>query len=199
MIGALLLHTLHFDNAHEALRFYAWARTKDMKGVTIPSQRRYVQYYSDLIFRMNGVYTPRPLRLMQISVGCFHQNSTTHCSPTRRSRVAFRIVISRGHGCKRTELFRSELQHANFDEPWSLQFNHPLTLLGDIHVEFKTRNSCVSSTKETVLFAFWFNTTFEEARNGLQLLKSDLDKAHKDKKSLFLDDFYCQCEFADNN
>ena len=51
MVCAYLLWTRDFETASEALAFYAAARTFNKKGVTIPSQVRYVHYLDEWLRR----------------------------------------------------------------------------------------------------------------------------------------------------
>ncbi|VDM32091.1 unnamed protein product [Hydatigera taeniaeformis] len=67
MVCACLMELQEARNAEEALRLYAEKRTRNGQGVTIPSQRRYVQYYSRL-FSSALTYEPTPLRLTTIRV-----------------------------------------------------------------------------------------------------------------------------------
>jgi len=65
MVCAFLLHSGIVKTAEEALNLYAEQRTDDSQGVTIPSQRRYVEYYEALV---NSGHPYRPVSLQPLSV-----------------------------------------------------------------------------------------------------------------------------------
>jgi len=65
MICSYLLYCGMFQTSAEVLEYYASKRTSDCKGVTIPSQRRYVDYFAAKM--AGGVeYTPVKLLLTEI-------------------------------------------------------------------------------------------------------------------------------------
>jgi len=45
MICCYLLYTKQFKTAYDAMRYYGKIRTHNGKGVTIPSQIRYINYF----------------------------------------------------------------------------------------------------------------------------------------------------------
>ncbi|KAI9481348.1 MAG: putative phosphatidylinositol-3,4,5-trisphosphate 3-phosphatase [Benjaminiella poitrasii] len=55
VIAALLLHLKLADNAAEAIELYGRQRTENLKGMTIPSQVRYVHYY-DFMLKHPSLY-----------------------------------------------------------------------------------------------------------------------------------------------
>ena len=60
VICVYLLHTGMWEKAEDSLRFYGVSRTQNQKGVTIPSQRRWVKYYEELMqLRRQGKQLPK--------------------------------------------------------------------------------------------------------------------------------------------
>ncbi|GAB5368944.1 hypothetical protein AAMO2058_001362900 [Amorphochlora amoebiformis] len=53
MIASLLLYLGEFETAKESLAYFGEMRTQDGKGVTIPSQKRYVNYYAAYLKGLN--------------------------------------------------------------------------------------------------------------------------------------------------
>lgn len=72
MICCYLLYTEKCTTAEDALSFFGEKRTHDHKGVTIPSQRRYVEYYARFL-NSGKNYSPIPLQVKKIHFPSFDQ------------------------------------------------------------------------------------------------------------------------------
>ena len=67
---SILLHQRAYLTGQGVLDFYGSQRTQDQKGVTIPSQRRYVDYYAALVSKGLG-YNPVKMYLTSIVIDPF--------------------------------------------------------------------------------------------------------------------------------
>ena len=66
MISCFLVHSGKCATADEALFYFAEERTHNAKGVTIPSQMRYVHYYDQWLKQGRPALTPRTLQITHI-------------------------------------------------------------------------------------------------------------------------------------
>ncbi|XP_067053660.1 phosphatidylinositol 3,4,5-trisphosphate 3-phosphatase and dual-specificity protein phosphatase PTEN-like [Acropora muricata] len=189
MISAYLLHNEHFKESTDALKYYGDARTRNAKGVTIPSQRRYVLYYNHLL-RNELKYTRTMvlLKCFKISPPPLYQNTT--CSP-------FYIIWH-----QKVKVYQSKPNEGKLNsEGLEFDVGPSIPICGDVKVEFFQKDMF---KKERILFQFWFNTFFvsQEAATkeiydheptlktfdfgkGLryfEIRKEHLDEAHKDNK-----------------
>lgn len=188
MVCAYLLHSKKYSTAAEALSHYSEARTKDRKGVTIPSQRRYVEYYAELV-KNQAEYSPETLILTSLKL---------QPPPNFNGDPSFMLWAS---GSKMMKLYTSPVLEARKNSPLHFSLPNGICLRGDIKVEFYTKPKMMAKEK---MFQFWFNTFFvphehkemtesngvaggemrvhngEEDVRTLVLFKDDLDKAYKD-------------------
>ncbi|XP_049532793.1 uncharacterized protein LOC125949617 isoform X3 [Anopheles darlingi] len=163
MICCYLLYSKTFQTATEALTFYAEKRTKDKKGVTIPSQRRYVEYYEQLL-RGAGPYQDVTLYISEIRISPADVPLKSGTISMKGSKESYPL----------TEFLRSE-------EYVTVQLNYCAPLTGDVKIEF------ARSKLQDKRCHFWFNTFFVEragkydSQNRLvfSLTKKEIDDAHK--------------------
>lgn len=145
MICCYMLHSRLFTNANDALSFYGQSRTHDKKGVTIPSQRRYVEYYAQII-QYGLEYRPVSLLLKEILL-----DPLPHLNGIQGN---LQFVIS---DSKEKKYISSLYETRKGLTSLCLPLGQVLPLTGDIKIEFFMKNAIRRKEK---LFHFWFNTFF---------------------------------------
>ncbi|EDQ86125.1 uncharacterized protein MONBRDRAFT_38555 [Monosiga brevicollis MX1] len=170
MISAYLMHCGLFEKTEEALEFYGHARTMNGKGVTIPSQVRYVHYYGRYV-REQREFEPIPLIMKRIILHGIPDFKDGTCVPQFTLR----------HGPQHVLTFKSGWYEGISREQGTatLELKPHTPVCGDVKLEFIHRKG--SSGKEK-MFHLWFNTFFI-VNNRFYAAQSEVDKANKDKKN----------------
>ncbi|OQR70076.1 phosphatidylinositol 3 [Tropilaelaps mercedesae] len=149
MICCYLVHCGRFKNADEALKHYAKVRTVDEKGVTIPSQRRYVEYYA----RMRGSslqYENTRLLLRTVTLDNIPLVNAIGAS------MGFTVYYAND---RKKSVNMGETRNKN--TPWQFNLPESIEVHGDVRIEFYI-NRFVPGVKEKIC-AVCFNTFFIEA------------------------------------
>jgi len=179
MICAFLLYSKMFDTAEAVLDFYGSARTFDSNGVTIPSQRRYVDYFATKLSRgLQFEYTPVKMFLTNIVIEPPPHIGFGHHSAHLQFQVTQPLVPP----------FLSEVYTVNLsDKKVILTLTTPLLLSGDVKISFSQKLNMdllhlsakpkfLSNIPHGKLFHFWFNTFFVDLQHSTYL-SHDLAKA----------------------
>jgi len=214
MIAAWMVYSKEWATAKDALNFYAAMRTYNQKGVTIPSQIRYVHYFEESL-----ITPPQPKTLLlnkiifhtlpklahmsdinfHVSVGKTnvftykeHEEKTTKKEEGKKEKEKEKKKKNKKDKEKEKdkEKYKDKESETEEDEERTFTFecgNKPL--FADIKVDFTEKGS--------KLFSFWFCTAFVK-ENRLILRKIELDKAHKDTShKSFHPNFRLELVFSD--
>lgn len=140
MISCYLIHSKLSSTPFIAMREFEKKRTKDLRGVTIPSQRRYVEYYGDFL-KNNRVYKDLEIQILSIVISQVPNFDSKHLS----------LQIHKKDQDKK--LYDSRLVKVGSNEGNIFRFNisDSNSITGDIKIIF------LNKTKD-VLFSVTFNT-----------------------------------------
>lgn len=205
VISALLLRLGLCRTASEALLMFAERRTHNCKGVTIPSQRRYVKYYEQLLqtavsipgdSALSSMSVPRTefelvgVRLTSVPV----VDSTfghTRCKPYFKVLVnepppgddVHQPWAARQTFCYREALSTSGDDLKSFESSQRLVdldlSRYHVKLSGEILIKFFAAHTVGKSER---MFQVWFNTAFVRCGNRVvQFNRNRIDGVHKDK------------------
>ena len=170
MICAYLLFAKVFKTAPEVLEYYGSKRTFDSNGVTIPSQRRYVDYFSTKISQ-ELQYNPVKLMLTSIVLEPPPHVGFTH----HEAHIQFQIFQHF------LAPFQSDVYSINWDDnKVVLDLQSPLALSGDVKISFtqklalnvlhlRNKPKFISTVPHSKLFHFWVNTFFVDREVSSEL------------------------------
>ncbi|KAJ9453029.1 Phosphatidylinositol 3 [Diplonema papillatum] len=192
LVTAYLMATeSEYADPQVALDHFAALRTNDGKGVTIPSQHRYVGYWHNMLRMYKGKAPPSPpLKLDNITVsggakwdlyitilqGPERQGIDPETVFDTKQPIGFKKAVT-GNGTYSFDLRR---------------FN--VIVRGDVKVIFKKKKL----TGEEHLFHYWFHTAFTEVGEHAYD-KAHLDKAVKDipKHAIFKADLSVKMDISE--
>ncbi|XP_060521197.1 phosphatidylinositol 3,4,5-trisphosphate 3-phosphatase and dual-specificity protein phosphatase PTEN isoform X2 [Cylas formicarius] len=165
MICCYLLHSRICATADQALNFYGEKRTQDTKGVTIPSQVRYVRYYEQLVYR-HLRYRPLTVYIKEF---IFDPAPTFAGGPGNLSfSISHKTFVNEGDkimqrckNLKKSEPYKVPVDSASY----SIKLDYCLPLTGDIKIEFYNK----IMMRKDKLFHFWFNTFFVGYFSGVNV------------------------------
>eukprot|EP01012_Entosiphon_sulcatum_P068717 TRINITY_DN9906_c0_g1_i2.p1 TRINITY_DN9906_c0_g1~~TRINITY_DN9906_c0_g1_i2.p1 ORF type:complete len:794 (-),score=145.10 TRINITY_DN9906_c0_g1_i2:106-2433(-) len=176
MIAAYMLYSGDCATAQEALAKFGRERTENGKGVTIPSQMRYVQYF-DTIRLPPYNFTP-PERVLQLN--CVTLYTTPHFDRDGGSDPYFHLS---------SPAFAKFFSSKTEDHVPPHYCNAPtirivphkeVRLTGDVKFCFFDHDTVGS---DEPMFHFWINIGFIPQSNTVKLKKPELDRACKDKNN----------------
>lgn len=179
LISCLLLYMNIFDNAKDCLTYYGIMRVSNGKGVTVPSQIRYVYYFENLL--KNKI--PHPVIFKEVIMKKIRMYTIPHFSNIGSACTPiFTIENQIENGPKnvlnwtdigKKETYRDGVPFVDF------HLGDGFKVQGDVKIKFI---NCHSLGKKEAMFKLWFNTCFIPD-DGVYLISKDMiDKACKDKK-----------------
>jgi len=173
MICVYLLHSGIWRTATEALDFYAMSRTMNMKGVTIPSQRRWVEYY-DIMLRRRAIgqfRRSKKYRLKSIFVSKDAPRFTEIIIFNAETRT---YTPDEEFGAVNSN-YTSEYTHPDFGNGLLLKFRNVI-IHKDVKVQWNKKRRMKGGSR---VFSIWFHTDFIDQSNRAVYEKKNIDKVCK--------------------
>ena len=175
LICCLLLYMKVFNTVDECLQYYGMMRVENRKGVTIPSQIRYVEYF-EKIFNNNMEH---PITFVKKSI----KKVRMFTLPMFNKNYTISFSIENNGNTYKSGKKKAAIEGDNFDSIIDFDIDKGFIVEGDVYISFYRIN--IIGQKEKI-FKFWFNTNFiPDDSNVYVFKKRDIDKACKDKNSKY--------------
>mmetsp|Transcript_5341 Transcript_5341/g.4922 ORF Transcript_5341/g.4922 Transcript_5341/m.4922 type:complete len:192 (+) Transcript_5341:786-1361(+) len=157
MICCYLIFSRFCNTALDAMKYYAMIRTKNKKGITIPSQIRYVHYFEHFLELRKKAFPkilnkmPRVVcKILKIRMITIPKISQGGFKPTLK--IYCKNVLLYDYKSEGNLKFLSGLPYFDF------KINSTTVMAyDDVKIEFFHKNK-----KSEKAFHFWFNTSFAD-------------------------------------
>ena len=187
-ICCLLLYLNFFETAEECLLYYGLLRVGTVKGVTVPSQMRYVHYFEYILKNK----LPDPIIFKKVVL----RKLKMYTVPKVGKKFQPNFVVDNLKKSVKYSDIMSRKESYGFDLDF-IEF--PLgaggiAVSGDVRVQFYQMQFL--NLKSEKLFKFWFNTNFMPENGVFEIKKEEIDKACKDKEcKTYKKEFKIELEF----
>jgi len=184
MICCYLMYSNFLKSADDAIKFYGRMRTTNGKGVTIPSQLRYIYYFEEILKihsgkNLNNFLIQSPCvyitKIKFFTIPNYNSFASKICTPYFIIENQGSVFDYKKNSLKGLKSFKNEAD-AEF-------IVNNFRILGDVKITFYHKNSFGKDK----MFTFWFHTYMIPKEGVWQIKKSMLDKACKDVNNKFYD------------
>ena len=169
LISCLLLYMGEFDTAADCLKYYGIMRVDNGRGVTVPSQIRYVFYFEQIL--KNKI--PHPIVFKKL---CIKKIRMWTIPAFNKVTFVIENKVDKKNNVfdyNKKEILEENAGYVDF-EVGEEGFN----VCGDVKILFYTFSMFGNKEK---IFKLWFNTNFVPKDDVLEVKKDLIDKACKDK------------------
>ena len=169
LISCLLLYLGELETAADCLKYYGMMRVDNGRGVTVPSQIRYVFYFEQILKNK----LPHPIEFKKLRIKKIRM--WTIPSFNKISFVIENKVDKQNNifDYNKKEILEENAGYMDFEVG-----DEGFIVCGDVKILFFTFSMFGSKEK---IFKLWFNTNFVPQDDVLEVKKDLIDKACKDK------------------
>ena len=170
-ICCLLLFMNIFKTSDECLQYYGMMRVEDRKGVTIPSQIRYVNYFEQILKQK----MPHPIAFVKKKITKIRM----YTIPMFYSVYTPVFAIKNNGNVYNNNKKKTIIEGEGYDVVFDLYVENGFIVEGDIHICFYRIQ--IIGIREKI-FDLWFNSNFVPDSNIYEFKKRFIDRACKDKE-----------------